>query len=96
METKPEWDEAGRLYLGVLGVPTSGKTPALNLVVKPYRFLQNLEMQRFAAALAARGHVVTVRHSLGADITAACGQLTRVVQTGRPMAPTGQNPARPV
>lgn len=35
------------------------------------------ERQAFAAALRAAGFPVTVRYSLGADITAACGQLVR-------------------
>src|SRR5262249_12025623 len=36
---------------------------------------QTGDIRAFAAALRARGFTVTIRHSLGADIAAACGQL---------------------
>ncbi|MCD8288499.1 MAG: 23S rRNA (adenine(2503)-C(2))-methyltransferase RlmN [Prevotella sp.] len=41
-----------------------------------------MKIQRFAAQLNARGLTATIRASRGADIAAACGQLTATEQTG--------------
>jgi len=45
-------------------------TPELTPTPRPHR-------EAFANELKARGHKVTLRYSLGSDITAACGQLVR-------------------
>jgi 23S rRNA (adenine2503-C2)-methyltransferase len=64
-------------YLGGLAVHVNlipynpiAEAPQLRATPAPRR-------QRFAAALRSAGFTVTLRHSLGADIAAACGQLAR-------------------
>lgn len=47
------------------------------------------EREAFANRLKARGHRVTLRYSLGADVTAACGQLARSGRSAdRPLSGT--------
>jgi hypothetical protein len=47
------WREGPRFYLALVGDPTSGKTPVMELVVKPYQEQQTRILKEFKDAMAA-------------------------------------------
>jgi 23S rRNA (adenine2503-C2)-methyltransferase len=65
-----EWAEGLSVHINLIPYNPIADAPELRSTPKPRR-------EAFANALKARGFKVTLRYSLGADVTAACGQLVR-------------------
>jgi 23S rRNA (adenine2503-C2)-methyltransferase len=65
-----EWADGLDVHINLIPYNPIADAPELTRTRRPRR-------EEFAAALKARGFKVTLRYSLGADVTAACGQLVR-------------------
>jgi 23S rRNA (adenine2503-C2)-methyltransferase len=65
-----EWATGLDVHLNLIPYNPISDAPELTRTRRPRR-------EEFANALKARGFPVTLRYSLGADVTAACGQLVR-------------------
>jgi 23S rRNA (adenine2503-C2)-methyltransferase len=65
-----DWADGLCVHINLIPYNPIPGAPGLERTGRPRR-------EAFANALKARGFPVTLRYSLGADITAACGQLVR-------------------
>jgi 23S rRNA (adenine2503-C2)-methyltransferase len=70
LEALVDWADGLGVHVNLIPYNPIPDAPGLERTGRPRR-------EAFASALKARGFPVTLRYSLGADITAACGQLVR-------------------
>jgi len=70
LEALIDWADGLDVHINLIPYNPIPDAPELQRTRKPRR-------EAFANALKARGFPVTLRYSLGADVTAACGQLVR-------------------